>query len=126
MLGVSRFNVQRAIVSVKLVASRCEQDLTGNGVVMNGIGTTAVETRNRLEEVRRLRISERTVSRRLKEYRLIARRPVRGPELTRNHRIIEYVENLKSVALSLTLLQNLVTVVVWLWSEEPYVWKPMR
>lgn len=48
---------------------------------------TVVQAIHQLEEVRGVQISERTARRRLNEYGLMAFRPVRGPELTRTHRV---------------------------------------
>lgn len=42
--------------------------------------TTSVETRTRLQEVRQVNVSLRTVRRRLNEHGLIAWRPLKGPE----------------------------------------------
>ena len=48
--------------------------------------TTAVEARKRLQQVRGVNVSERTVRRRLEEQSLQSRRPAMGPDLTREHR----------------------------------------
>ncbi|KAJ4436441.1 hypothetical protein ANN_19074 [Periplaneta americana] len=48
--------------------------------------TTAVEARNRLEQVRGVNVSEWTVRRGMHDAGLISRRPAPGPELTRQHR----------------------------------------
>ena len=48
---------------------------------------TAVEMRQRLQISRGVNVSERTVRRRMEEVNLKARRPARGPELLRHHRI---------------------------------------
>lgn len=48
---------------------------------------TAVETRNELQHVRNVNVSERTVRRRLNEANLVSRRPATGPELLREHRV---------------------------------------
>ncbi|RVE42631.1 hypothetical protein evm_012717 [Chilo suppressalis] len=48
---------------------------------------TAVEIRQRLQIVRGVNVSERTVRRRMEEVNLKACRPARGPELLRQHRI---------------------------------------
>ena len=49
--------------------------------------TTAVQIRNRLQHVRQINISERTVRRRLGEANLTSRIPATGPELLGRHRI---------------------------------------
>ncbi|RZC40344.1 hypothetical protein BDFB_005182 [Asbolus verrucosus] len=51
---------------------------------------TATEARNCLKEVRGLRVSERTIRRRLKEYRLNVRRPAKASKLIRNQRIASH------------------------------------
>ncbi|KAJ4437845.1 hypothetical protein ANN_13783 [Periplaneta americana] len=48
--------------------------------------TTAIEARNRIEEVRGVNVSEWTVRRRLPDAGLISRRPAPGPEFTRQLR----------------------------------------
>lgn len=48
---------------------------------------TAVEIRQRLHQTRGVNVSERTVRRRIEERNLRARRPARGPELERHHRV---------------------------------------
>lgn len=48
---------------------------------------TAVRTRNLLEEVRNVRISERTVRRRLNEVNLRSYVPAKAPKLERSHRV---------------------------------------
>ncbi|CAK1592751.1 unnamed protein product [Parnassius mnemosyne] len=48
---------------------------------------TAVEIRQRLQIARGVNVSERTVRRRMEEVNLKARRPARGPELLRQHRV---------------------------------------
>lgn len=48
---------------------------------------TAVQLRNQLEHVRNVAVSERTVRRRLNDANLKSRRPARGPELQRRHRL---------------------------------------
>lgn len=48
---------------------------------------TAVEIRQRLQLVRGVNVSERTIRRRMEERDLRARRPARGPELLREHRV---------------------------------------
>lgn len=48
--------------------------------------SSAVEARNRLQQVRGVNISERTVRRRLEEANLHCRRPATGPDLTPQHR----------------------------------------
>ncbi|KAJ4444397.1 hypothetical protein ANN_06189 [Periplaneta americana] len=48
--------------------------------------TTAVQSRNRLENVRNVRVSERTVRRRFAEANLLSRRPAYGPQLEPQHR----------------------------------------
>lgn len=48
---------------------------------------TAVEIRQRLQIVRGINVSERTVRRRMDEVNLRSRRPARGPELLREHRV---------------------------------------
>lgn len=48
---------------------------------------TAVEIRQRLQNIRGINVSERTVRRRMEEVNLRARRPARGPELLRQHRV---------------------------------------
>lgn len=48
---------------------------------------TAVEIRRRLQIIRGINVSERTVRRRMEEVNLKARRPARGPELLRQHRV---------------------------------------
>lgn len=48
---------------------------------------TAVEIRQRLQISRGVNVSERTVRRRMEEVNLKARRPARGPELLRQHRV---------------------------------------
>jgi transposase len=47
---------------------------------------TAVMIRNRLQEVRQVNVSERTVRRRLAEGNLGSYKPAKGPKLTQNHR----------------------------------------
>lgn len=47
---------------------------------------TAVEIRQRLQNVRGINVSERTIRRRMEEMNLRSRRPARGPELLRQHR----------------------------------------
>lgn len=48
---------------------------------------TAVEIRQRLQITRGVNVSERTIRRRIQECNLRARRPARGPELERHHRV---------------------------------------
>lgn len=48
---------------------------------------TAVEVRQRLQLVRGVNVSDRTVRRRIEEAGLHARRPAKGPELSRSHRV---------------------------------------
>lgn len=48
---------------------------------------TAVELRNRLQHVRNVNVSERTIRRRLNAANLVSRRPATGPELQRRHRV---------------------------------------
>uniref|UniRef100_A0A2H1VNK9 SFRICE_026544 n=1 Tax=Spodoptera frugiperda TaxID=7108 RepID=A0A2H1VNK9_SPOFR len=48
---------------------------------------TAVEIRQRLQTARGVNVSERTVRKRMEEQNLSARRPARGPELLRHHRV---------------------------------------
>ena len=48
---------------------------------------TAVEIRQRLQMIRGVNVSERTIRRRMEERDLRARRPARGPELERHHRV---------------------------------------
>lgn len=48
---------------------------------------TAVEIRQRLQTARGVNVSERTIRRRMEERDLRARRPARGPELLRHHRV---------------------------------------
>ncbi|KAL0841209.1 hypothetical protein ABMA28_014946 [Loxostege sticticalis] len=48
---------------------------------------TAVEIRQRLQIARGVNVSERTIRRRMEEVNLRARRPARGPELLRQHRV---------------------------------------
>lgn len=48
---------------------------------------TAVEIRQRLQIARGVNVSERTIRRRMEEVNLKARRPARGPELLRQHRV---------------------------------------
>lgn len=55
--------------------------------ILRNRDATAVQARNRLEDVREVNVSERTVRRRLNEVGLIARRPANGPELLPHHRV---------------------------------------
>lgn len=55
--------------------------------VLRNRHTTAVETRNLLEQVRGVNVSERTIRRRFEESGLTSRRPATGPQLLRQHRI---------------------------------------
>lgn len=101
VLGVSRCKVQRAVKRFnefgvytrrrnhcgrnKCTTERDDRFITLN--VLRDRKLTSVEMKNRLEDVRQVQVSDRTIRRRLFDIGLRSRRPATGLELLRQHRV---------------------------------------
>lgn len=100
VLNVTRSKVQRAVNRFnqhgeysrrsQCGRKRCTNDRDDRFIALNVLRdrrVTSVEVKNRLEDVRQVQVSERTIRRRLSDIGLHARRPATAPELLRNHRV---------------------------------------
>ena len=100
VLGTSHSSVQRAIIKFRELNIYDRKPGSGRKrktslnddrfiiiQILRNRHTSTAETRNHLEHVRNIRVSERTVGMRLVEANLRARRPETGTELFREHRL---------------------------------------
>lgn len=100
VLGVSRCKVQRAVKRFNEFGvytrknhsgrKKCTSERDNRFITLNVLRDrklTSVEMKNRLEDVRQVQVSDRTIRRRLFDIGLRSRRPATGLELLRQHRV---------------------------------------
>ena len=100
VLGVSRCKVQRAVKRFnefgvytrrnRCGRKKCTSERDNRFITLNVLRDrklTSVEMKNRLEDVRQVQVSDRTIRRRLFDIGLRSRRPATGLELLRQHRV---------------------------------------